>query len=288
MNYALFLGCTIPARSRNYELSARQVAKALGIHLVDLNDFICCGLPIKWADQRSSQVMAAYNLCLARSQNLDICTLCSSCALELNEVAHQLSEGSPERDMVNQQLSKVGLHYENPVKIRHFARVLYEEIDPQRIITRVERDLSGLKIAFHYGCHYLRDPYVDTQPDHRTSIEALITITGAQVVHYPWEDQCCGGPVLPVDEKSALSVAKEKLDVLAESEADALCVVCPFCAVMYDSNQKGIETEFGCLYQLPVLYVTQILGLAFGYDRKALGLNMNVVKTKALLSKIDG
>jgi heterodisulfide reductase subunit B len=80
-------------------------------------------------------------------------------------------------------------------------------------------------------------------------------------------------------------VAKEKLDDLADAGADALCLVCPFCSVMYDGNQKSIESEFGTNYSLPVLYLTQILGLAMGFDRKELGLNMNIVKTKELLSK---
>ena len=92
---------------------------------------------------------------------------------------------------------------------------------------------------------------------------------------------------MAIDEKVAFSMAKEKLDAVTEAGADALCVVCPFCSVMYDSNQKGINSEFGNNYQLPVIYLTQLLGLAFGYDSKALGLNMNAVKTKGLLSKID-
>jgi len=88
-----------------------------------------------------------------------------------------------------------------------------------------------------------------------------------------------------VDEKIALSVAKDKLDAISDVGADALCLVCPFCSVMYDSNQKSIETEYGTKYQLPVLYLTQFLGLAMGYDKKELGLNINVVKTEELLAK---
>jgi len=287
MKYALFLGCTIPARSRNYEMSARRVAEKLDIHFVDIKEFICCGFPMKSIDRWSSQVMAAYNLCLAQNQNLDILTLCSSCASVLKEAASQLSESAPEREKVNKQLLKLGLRYEGHVKVSHFARSLYKEITPQEIKKSIEKDLSSLKIAIHYGCHYLREPFVYDHFENLKSIADLISITGAQVMNYAGEDKCCGGPVLPVDEKLALSVAKEKLDAVTEAGADALCVVCPFCSVMYDSNQKGINSEFGTNYQLPVLYLTQILGLAFGYDSKALGLNMNAVKTKLLLSKID-
>ena len=288
MKYALFLGCTIPARSRNYELSARKVAEKLGIEMVDVEEFICCGFPMKDSDKWSSEIMAAYNLCLAQERNLDICTLCSSCASMLTEVEHRLSEEGPERDRVNERLSKVGLQYGGGVKVRHFARILYEEVKPEEIKKHFQRDLSDLRVAIHYGCHYLKpseiyDHFDDV--DDPKSIETLLTMTGARVVHYSGEKRCCGGPLLPVDEKIALSVAKDKLDAISDVGADALCLVCPFCSVMYDSNQKSIETEYGMKYQLPVLYLTQFLGLAMGYDKKELGLNMNIVKTAELLKK---
>jgi heterodisulfide reductase subunit B len=204
----------------------------------------------------------------------------------LKEIAHDLSEDTAQRNRVNQQLARVHRRYENHGKIRHFARILFEDVDPQQIRACIKKDLSDLKIAIHYGCHYFRDPFLDQQEHHRASIEALVALTGAEVVHYPREDQCCGGPVLPVDERVALSMAKDKLDVLTESGADALCVVCPFCSVMYDGNQKVIETQFETRYQLPVLYLTQILGMSFGLDEKALGLHLNVVKAKALRERV--
>ena len=110
-----------------------------------------------------------------------------------------------------------------------------------------------------------------------------MALTGATVVDYAGKKTCCGGPVLPVDEKAAMSVTKGKLDNLKTAGADALCLVCPFCSVMYDGNQKSIENEYEIEYKIPVLYLTQVLGMAMGFDRKALGLNMNVVKTKDLL-----
>jgi heterodisulfide reductase subunit B len=115
------------------------------------------------------------------------------------------------------------------------------------------------------------------------TLDILVAATGARVVDYSGKKRCCGGPVLPVDEKTALTVTKQKLDDIKSAGADAICLVCPFCAVMYDSNQKSIETEFDESYNLPVLYLPQILGIAMGYDRKELGLNTNVVKTKNLL-----
>ncbi len=286
MKYALFLGCTIPARARNYELSARRVAERLGVGLIDVEEFVCCGFPIKTIDQRASEVLGGYNLTLSQQKGLDICTLCSSCTSALTETARHLSGNGPVREEVNQGLSRIGLRYDGEVRVRHLARILYEDLGTEEIKRHLEKDLSGLRIAIHYGCHYLKPSEIydnfDSVED-PSSIDRLVSITGAKVVDYPGKKMCCGGPVLPVDEKVALSVAKEKLDHIKEAGADALCLVCPFCSVMYDGNQKSIESEYGTTYNLPVLYLTQILGLAMGFDSKSLGLNMNVVKTKELL-----
>ena len=285
MKYALFLGCTIPARSRNYELSARRVAQKLGIELVDVQDFICCGFPIKSADRKSSLLLAAYNLSLAQERGLNVCALCSSCTSALTEAAHQLSEDSDMRDEVNEALSRVGRAYEGGVKVRHFARILYEEVGPDQIRRHLNRDLSNLGIAIHYGCHYLKPSEIydnfDEVEDPQT-LDTLVALTGAKVVDYKNKKSCCGGPVLPVDDKTALLVAKRKLDCISDAGADAICLVCPFCSVMYDSNQKSIESEYDTTYNIPVLYLPQVLGLAMGFDRKELGLNLNVVKTKHL------
>lgn len=289
MKYAFFLGCTIPARARNYELSARKVAETLGIDLIETDRFMCCGFPIKAADRDAATLMAAYNLSLAQEKGLDICSLCSSCASQLAEAAHHLLWDEDESARVNERLSAVGLTYKEGPKIRHFARVLFEEVGAETIKAHFKKNLGGLKIAVHYGCHYLKPSSIhdhfDDVEDPR-SLEELVALTGAEVVDYPGKKMCCGGPVLPVDEKLALSVTKEKLDRLVDAKADALCLVCPFCSVMYDGNQKSIESEFGVTYNLPVLYLTQVLGLAMGFDIKELGLNMNVVKTKELTARI--
>lgn len=287
MKYALYLGCTIPARSRNYELSARKVAEMVGVEFADIEEFVCCGFPMKASDLMAAEVMGAYNLALAERKDLDICVLCSSCASQLTEVAHALSEDGPKREAINKELSKAGIEYNGGVRVKHFAHILLNEVGEETIRESLVRDLSELKIAAHYGCHYLKPSEIYDGSDHvedPQSIETLVALTGAEPVDYHGKKRCCGGPLLPVVEDVALSVAKEKLDDISKTDANAMCLVCPFCSVMYDDNQKSIETEYDTTYDLPVLYLTQVLGLAMGFDRKELGLNMNVVKTKKLLA----
>lgn len=290
MKYALFLGCTIPARGRNYELSARKVAAQCGLELVDLPNFICCGFPVKSADQESSLLLGAYNLALAEAEGLDVCTLCSSCTSALTETVHRLSADEALKKKLNARLSRVGLQYKGGVKVRHLARVLHEEVGLEGLRRHFQRDLKALSVAIHYGCHYLKPSGIYEgfdDPEAPRTLDRLVSLTGARVVDYRDANRCCGGPLLPVDEKTALSVAREKLEDISAAGADAICLICPFCAVMYDGNQKGIEAAFETSYNIPVLYLPQILGLAMGFDRKELGLNMNVVITKDLLSLID-
>jgi heterodisulfide reductase subunit B len=289
MKYALFLGCTIPARSRNYEMSARVVAHKLGIEFVDIFDFSCCGFPLKSSDSGQARLLAARNLALAEAQGLPICTLCSACTSMLAEEAHLLRRDKALRDKVNVELNKVGLSYGRHAEVKHFARVLLEDVGLDRIRKAVTVDLKGLPVATHYGCHYLKpsEIYDRTEdPENPSSLEALVEAAGARSVKYEHKRECCGGAVLVADEETALKMAKRKLDHVKNAGAKVMNVVCPFCSVMYDDNQKSIESRFEADYGIPVLFLPQILGLAMGFDRKELGLNMNVVKTKGITEEI--
>jgi heterodisulfide reductase subunit B len=288
MKYALFLGCTIPARSRNYELASRKVAERLGLTFVDLESFICCGFPVRSASIDSSTLLGAYNLALAQKEGLDVCTLCSSCTSALTETAHRLDHDESAREAVNRDLDRLGLRYEGGTRVRHFARVLFEEVGKEEIAGQVRKPLDGLRIAAHYGCHYLKPSEIYggfDDPENPRTLDELVALTGAVPVDYKDKKRCCGGPVLPVDEGTSMAVAREKLEDIKAAGAEAVTLVCPFCSVMYDSNQKSIESAFEAEYGLPVLYLPQVLGIAMGFERKELGLNMNVVKTKALLSR---
>ena len=147
---------------------------------------------------KSALVLAAYNLALARENELGLCTLCSSCTSALTEAAHHLTEDGNARKEINENLARVGLVYEGRIKVRHFARILYEEIGLDAIRKHIEKDLSDLRIAIHYGCHYLKPSEIyngfDNVEDPKT-LDALVSITGATVVKYAGEKRCCGGPV---------------------------------------------------------------------------------------------
>lgn len=291
MEYSLFLGCTVPARARNYELSTRRVAEALGIRLVDLDGSVCCGFPIKSVHYESFLLTATKNLILAEERGMDICALCSACTSMLTEVNKELGENNELREKVLKKLGiKKKFKFRNAIRVKHFARILYEDVGIDKIKSKIQKVLGALKISAHYGCHYLKpsDIYENfDDPEHPKSLGELIEATGATLVDYEERNFCCGAGTLAIDENISFSMANKKLSRIKDAGADAISLICPFCSVMYDNNQPAIESKFNGSYNLPVLYYPQLLGLALGMNKRELGFNMNRVKIDPLIKKLE-
>ncbi|MBW2122174.1 MAG: CoB--CoM heterodisulfide reductase iron-sulfur subunit B family protein, partial [Deltaproteobacteria bacterium] len=287
--YALFLGCTVPVRSMNYELSARRVAERLGVEFLDISEFSCCGYPVKTLDQEAALVLAARNLSLAEERNLDICTLCNACTATLVEASKRLREDAGLRHRVNGILERAGgKSYHGTVEVRHYARVLLQEAGLEGIRERVERELSTLRLAAHYGCHYLKPSSIYDHvedPENPHTLDDLIEVTGAESLAFEGKNRCCGGGVLAIDETVALSMAREKLDRVRAVHGDAVVIFCPLCGIMYAASQRKIEKIFDTRYGIPVLYLPQLLGLAIGVPLEELGFGQNRVKVRGLLDK---
>ncbi len=287
MKYAFYLGCTVPIRTPNYEMSARRVAEKAGIELVDIIQFTCCGFPIKAVSVNTVMVMAAYNLALAEEMALDICTLCSACTSVLTETVHKLNNDKHLKKKINKQLEKIGKRYEGKVKVKHFARILYEDIGIEKLKKLVSKPLDELTFTAHYGCHYIKPSEIYDNfdnPEKPVSIDRMIEVTGAQAVDYDEKNLCCGGGILGIDESVALKMTSQKLE--NAKDADAMVLICPFCSVMYEANQKRVNKLFSSEINLPVLFLPQILGLSMGIPETELGFKFNKVKTKNLLQRL--
>ena len=288
MKYAIFLGCTI-ARARHYEMAVSKVAERLGIELVYLDDFACCGFPVWSIDWLSAMSLSARNLSVAESAGLDIVTVCSACTSTLTECSKELEHNQELRDQVNEKLAVVNAEYNGGVTVKHFARILYEDVGLDRLRSEVKRKLTDLKVASHYGCHYLKPSEIyDGFDDHEfpRTLDELVAVTGATPVDYQNKMRCCGGSVLAIDEELCLNIANEKLGDIKTAGADCITLVCPFCSIMYDDNQRKIESTFNSSYNLPVLFYPQLLGLAMGFDPREIGLNMNRVKPTELIAQM--
>jgi heterodisulfide reductase subunit B len=277
-SYAIFLGCSIPARVNQYEASARLVLQELGVELVEIELFSCCGpVPLRSISFDMFLTVGARNLALAEAEDLDIMCLCSGCFSTLNDVNHHLKENPQLLATVNERLAPFEVAYEGTIQVQHFLKVLHRDVGLETIKKRIVRSCNGLQVATHYGCHTLRPSKVMhfDNPFTPAIFDELVEITGAKSIQWASKLECCGGPLLGVNEQLALDLCETKLANAKKWKADCLCTSCPFCQVQFDSIQAKIATDRGNSYDIPSILYPQLLGLAMDLDRDQLGLDLN-------------
>ena len=274
LKYLLFLGCVIPYRISSYEISTRKVLDKLGVELVEMPEFNCCGLPLDPVNHDMMVTLAARNLCLAEQQNLSIMALCNGCFGTLNHVNKELKEDKKLKEKANGYLKEIGMEFKGTITVKHLMHVLAADIGFERIKDNVQKPLTQLRVAQHTGCHVLRPGKVVgfDDPENPTTLKKLIAVTGAKCLDYMDEMECCGAPIIGVNAEIPLQLAREKLDHIRAVGAQAMITVCPFCHMMYDLNQARIERKFNEKFRIPVLHYPQLLGLAMGMSPDELAL----------------
>ncbi len=266
--YLIFLGCVIPYRISSYEISTRKVLDKLGVELVEMPEFNCCGFPMDPINHDMMLTLAAQNLCLAEQQKLNIMTLCNGCFGTLNHVNKELKEDRELKEKVNEYLKEMGMEFKGTIVVKHLIHVLAQDIGFEKIKETIQKLLNPLRVAQHTGCHVIRPAnYVGLDdPENPTVLKNLIKVTGAECLNYLDEMECCGAPIIGVNAEIPLQLAREKLDHIRAVGAQALITVCPFCHMMYDLNQPRIEKTFNEKFSIPVLHYPQLLGLAMGFS----------------------
>jgi len=277
--YAFFLGCIAPLRYPGIEKSTRKVAEALGIELVDLADASCCPAPgvIRSFDKKTWIAAAARNLALAEKEGLEIVTICNGCYGSLFDAAHELAEDPELLKEVNGILAEIGMEYKGTTKVRHFAEVLYNDVGVDAIKAKITKPLD-YQVAAFYGCHFLKPSKIKNidDPENPHILDDLIEPTGAKSMPRKKKILCCGsGGGL----KAAFGdVTKEftltNLENMKASEAQFIVDVCPFCHLQFDTAQK----ELG--FEIPVLHLAQLFGIAMGMTEEELGLALHNVPVK--------
>jgi heterodisulfide reductase subunit B len=287
--YLIFLGCAVPYRVSAYEISARKVLAKLGIELVEMPEFNCCGLPLDPVSHETMLILAARNLVLAEQKGLDIITLCPGCAGTLKKVNKILKEDKALREQINGHLKESGLEFKGTVTTKHILQVLKEDVGVDNIKKAVVRPLTMLKVAEHNGCHILRPKeYIGfDDPEDPQTLKTLIEATGATCLDYVDETECCGAPSVGVSDKIALQLARDKLSHVKQVDAQALVTICPFCHIMYDTNELRIEKMFNEVYGIPVLHYPQLLGLALGMTPEELAFGELRVNTSNILKQVS-
>jgi heterodisulfide reductase subunit B len=279
MEFALFLGCTIPARLNQYESSSRAVLKKLDVRVVDIREFNCCGYPLRNIDFKVFLLSSARNLALAEKKNLNVMTLCKCCYGSLKKADSLIKENVSLKKEVNSTLEKEGLIYEGRIEVKHLLSVLHKDIGIEAIKGKLATTFKGLKIATHYGCHALRPSQVVgfDNPVAPTLFDQLVEATGAESIEWPMKAECCGGPLWGINDNLSMDLTLKKLIDGKKSGADYVCAACPYCHIQFDKVQKMILSQRNVNHPLPSILYTQLLGLTLGINRKALGLEMNEI-----------
>lgn len=288
MRLLFFPGCTAQAEQYACELSAREVLPRLGIELVDLPEANCCGYPVKAVSPMAWAYLAGRILALVEREGLDLLVLCNGCHLSFCELKHAIEQDKGLLEKLNELLGREGLELKGEVRVLHVLEVLYDSVSMKAIQEAVIRPLEGLRLSAHYGCHLIRPstlPRPDDPEDPR-KLEELIEALGASTLNYPAKLDCCGSGLAAFYGREAVKMAGWKLLSVKETGSDGLVVVCPFCMKMLDGKQAVAGRLLGCEIGIPVLYYTQLLGLALGLKPRELGLHLNLSPVERMLEKV--
>ena len=270
MKYAFFLGCNIPARLEQYETASRAVMSRLGVRLIDYRDFTCCGYPLRNVDRKAYLLSAAGNLALAERDGVNIMALCKCCFGTLKEAQYILDRQETLRREINDLLKPRDLSYQGQVEVKHLLSVLYHDVGVDNLKKQISRKMKDLKIATHYGCHALRPSKVTQfdDPVAPTLFDELVEATGAKSVAWSEKLNCCGAPLMGINDNISMDLTRKKLDSGRESGADFLCTACPYCQLQFDQVQNMMAQNGAAGSALPSLLYAQLLGLCMGVDEK--------------------
>ncbi len=284
--YAFFLGCVAPNRYPMIESSIRAVFDHLGAEILEMEGASCCPAPgvFRAFHIPTWLVIAARNLTIAEELGVDIITGCNGCYGTLRDAWWELIHEPELKKMVNEHLAKVGRKFKGSIEPKHIVQAMYLDMGLDHLKGFVKHKFPDLKVAVHYGCHILKPS--DKRPwggdyEYPTFLDEIVEITGAKSIDYKDKFMCCGagGAVRTAVKEVAADFSREKLVNIRDSGADIIIDCCPFCHLQLDLGQMEANNYYkdiiGEQFKIPVIYLTQLLGLSFGIDPNELGLVKN-------------
>ena len=287
MKYFYYPGCSLEGTAIEYDASTRAVMRALGVELLEVEDWTCCGASaVDTASYLLAMVLPARNLALAERTevNADFLVPCSSCYLNLQKVEAQIKQNEKLLSDINEALAEEQLTYKGGIRIRHLMDVLAWDIGPEKLRQLAKRKLAGLRVAPYYGCQALRPFATFDDPEQPKSMEPLIEALGAEV--HPWSmgPKCCGAGLMTTKGEVALNSVEHILS--AAKGADCIVTICPMCQMNLDAYQSRASKIAGEDLTISVLYLPQLIGLAFGLSEEELKLKSNFVFASPLQEKL--
>lgn len=293
MKYLFYPGCSMQSTASPYLDSLKAIEDKLAAEFTEIDDWNCCGATeYMTAHRLPAYALVARNLALAETQANGASTLmaaCSACYLNLAKTDKYMRTDQELDQTVNEALAAGDMQYTpGAVEVRHLLDVIYNDVGVKKIKKLVERPLEGLRVAPYYGCMIVRpDPDARwNQPEYPTALEELLLTTGAEVVDYPLRTHCCSGHMPQVSPESAFGMIRRLVHGAVVSGADLLVTLCPMCQLNLDAYQVEMNKHYGTSYKMPILYFTQLLGLAFGIEAKELGIGKEFVSAAPALERI--
>lgn len=286
MKYAYYPGCASDSTAREQHASCVAVARSLGIDLAEIEGWICCGTtPAHQTDRLLAAALPAANLIRAQKMGLDIVVTCAACYSMLKMANHEVLRHPNVRKHVSEVL---GQDYDGSVRVRHFVEVLLEDVKIDRIRKALKHSLNGLKVACYYGCLLVRPPEVMQfdDPENPTSLDCLITAMGGESLEWPHKVECCGGGLSLTRTDVVVKLSDAVLTMARAAGADCVAVACPMCQINLDLRQADIEKELGKRHDLPIIYITQLLGLCLGISADELGLEKLMVSPDKVVKRL--
>jgi heterodisulfide reductase subunit B len=286
MKYAYFPGCSLHSTAKEYDLSTKEVAKSLGIELIEIPDWICCGAtPAHITMHLLSLALPVKNLLKAKAMDsYEVVTCCAACFSRLKIANHFMQNELGHRKKVERI---VGEPYKGEVRVRHFLDVLVNVFGLKNLAERIINRLSGLKVACYYGCLLTRPPEItqldDLEEPHL--MDDLMRLLGIEPVKWPYKTECCGASFSLTKTDIVLKLAGDILQMAQDEGSQAIVVACPLCQSNLDLRQDAIEKKYKKNFNMPIFYFTQLVGLALGIEPKKLGLNKHIVNPLSLLKE---
>lgn len=289
LTYTYYPGCSLKSAAYAYEDSTQVVSKSLGIRLNEIDDWNCCGATEYFSvNQLPAYSLVARNLSLAHSQygGADVVAPCSACFLNLRKTNDYMRKYKNLNAQVGQALGAGGLSYApGSVRVRHLLDVVVEDVGFDAVKEKVVKPLEGLKVAPYYGCLIVR-PETGYNTEYPTHLDELMTTLGAEVVDFPMKTHCCGGHMTQISEETAYELIRRILKNATDYGAQAIVTLCPMCQLNLDAYQSEVNKMFGTDYHIPVLFFTQLMGIAFGLNEADLGFGAEVVPAGPALATI--
>ncbi len=286
MKYAFYPGCSLESTAWDFDRSTRAICRALDIELIEIPDWTCCGsTPAHSSNASLAVALPVMNLQKAQAIDCDgILTACASCYARLRTANHKVLNDAEERERAERITEKP---YDGSVPVRHILDVLVNELGVDAIRDKISGSLNGLKVASYYGCLLSRPPEVVAfdNHEHPTCMDEIVSAAGGEAIDWPFKTECCGASLSISNSKVADRLGFKLLSMARRAGAECIAVACPLCQVNLDLRQGDARKAHGDLAETPVLYITQLLGLALGLSSKELGIGAQIVSPGDLLKR---